>query len=87
MASITSQRIIRRPRSFLRVNGPDAADYLQRMLSNDVEALGVGDSCDALLLTAKARLIAPLRVRRRGERPNHRRHGKAPVLHGKSRRR
>jgi tRNA-modifying protein YgfZ len=49
------------------VVGPDAADYLQRMVSNDVEALEVGDACDALLLTAKARVIAPLRVLRRGE--------------------
>ncbi|MDX6399788.1 MAG: tRNA-modifying protein YgfZ [Gaiellaceae bacterium] len=47
--------------------GPDAADYLQRMVSNDVEALAVGEACDALLLTAKARVIAPLRVIRRGE--------------------
>ena len=46
--------------------GPDAASYLQRMVSNDVEALGPGDSCRALLLTAKARLIAPLTVLRRG---------------------
>jgi folate-binding protein YgfZ len=52
---------------FLRVAGPDAADYLQRMVSNDVEALAVGEACDALLLTAKARVIAPLRVLRRGE--------------------
>ena len=37
------------------------------MVSNDVEALEVGDACDALLLTAKARVIAPLRVLRRGE--------------------
>jgi folate-binding protein YgfZ len=37
------------------------------MVSNDVEALGVGDAFDALLLTAKSRVIAPLRVRRRGE--------------------
>ncbi len=44
----------------MRVAGPDAADYLQRMLSNDVESLAVGESCDALLLTAKARVIAPL---------------------------
>ena len=35
------------------------------MVSNDVEALGVGEACDALLLTAKARIIAPLRVVRR----------------------
>jgi tRNA-modifying protein YgfZ len=36
------------------------------MLSNDVAALGPADACDALLLTAKARLIAPLKVLRRG---------------------
>jgi folate-binding protein YgfZ len=57
----------RRPRAFVRVAGPDAADYLQRMVSNDVEALEPGESCEALLLTAKARVIAPLRVWRRGE--------------------
>ena len=36
------------------------------MLSNDVAALGPGESCQALLLTAKARVIAPLVVLRRG---------------------
>ena len=51
----------------MRVAGPDAADYLQRMVSNDVEALAVGEACPALLLTAKARVIAPLVVLRRGE--------------------
>jgi folate-binding protein YgfZ len=56
-----------RARSFVRVAGPDAADYLQRMVSNDVEALGVGSAIPALLLTAKARVIAPLLVWRRGE--------------------
>lgn len=55
-----------RPRSFVRVAGPDAADYLQRMVSNDVAALEAGASCDALLLTPKARVIAPLRILRRG---------------------
>lgn len=35
------------------------------MVSNDVAALGPGESCPALLLTAKARLIAPLVVHRR----------------------
>jgi tRNA-modifying protein YgfZ len=49
------------------VSGPDAADYLQRMVSNDVEALAVGDSCHALLLTPKARIIAPLRLLRRAD--------------------
>lgn len=46
--------------------GPEAEAFLQRMVSNDVE-LAPGESCDALLLTAKARVIAPLRVWRRGE--------------------
>ncbi len=52
-------------RDFVRVAGPDAADYLQRMVSNDVEALSPGGACPALLLTAKARVIAPLVVLRR----------------------
>jgi tRNA-modifying protein YgfZ len=56
-----------REREFARVAGPDAADYLQRMVSNDVESLSPGDACPALLLTAKARVIAPLVVLRRAE--------------------
>ncbi len=36
------------------------------MVSNDVAALAVGEACEALLLTAKARVIAPLVVWRRG---------------------
>ena len=66
MQSITSPTVARRSRAFLRVAGPAAADYLQRMVSNDVEALGTGEACEALLLTAKARVIAPLRIVRRG---------------------
>ena len=57
--------VARRPRSFVRVFGRDAEDYLQRMLSNDVAALGAGESCQALLLTPKGRVIAPLRALRR----------------------
>jgi folate-binding protein YgfZ len=48
----------------VRVQGPDAGDLLQRLLSNDVLA---GESCEALLLTPKGRVIAPLVVWRRGE--------------------
>ena len=55
-----------RERDFVRVAGADAADYLQRMVSNDVEALSPGEAGPALLLTAKARVIAPLVVLRRG---------------------
>jgi tRNA-modifying protein YgfZ len=51
-----------RPRAYVRVSGPDAEDFLQRMVSNDV---ATGDACDALLLTPKARIVAPLRVVRR----------------------
>jgi folate-binding protein YgfZ len=58
-------RFAARPRSFVRVAGPDAEDYLQRMVSNDVVALSVGARCDALLLTPKSRVIAPLVVLRR----------------------
>ena len=45
----------------MRVAGPDAEDFLQRMLSNDVSAA----PCEALLLTPKARVIAPVVVVRR----------------------
>jgi folate-binding protein YgfZ len=37
------------------------------MVSNDVESLRSGEACPALLLTAKARLIAPLVVLRRAD--------------------
>lgn len=59
-------RVAIRPRSFVRVSGPAAEEYLDRMVSNDVSALGPGESCQALLLTPKARVIAPLVVLRRG---------------------
>ena len=54
-----------RPRSFVRVAGPDAADFLERMVSNEVKGLHTGGSCDALLLTPKGRVVAPLRIWRR----------------------
>jgi folate-binding protein YgfZ len=63
MATVT-QGAARRPRAYVRVQGPDAVDYLNRMLSNDVPDSG---SVDALLLTAKARVIAPVLVWRRGD--------------------
>jgi len=63
---IVTPSVTPRPRAFVRVAGPEAASFLQRMVSNDVEALEVGGSCEALLLTAKGRVIAPLRVWRRG---------------------
>jgi folate-binding protein YgfZ len=50
-----------RPRDYVGVAGPDAEEFLQRMVSNDVTAA----PCQALLLTPKSRLIAPLVVVRR----------------------
>jgi folate-binding protein YgfZ len=58
--------VARRPRAFVAVRGPDAADYLERMLSNEVATLDVDAARDALLLTAKGRIVAPLTVWRRG---------------------
>jgi folate-binding protein YgfZ len=63
MSSVTPVAA-RRARAYVRVKGPDAVEYLDRMLSNDVPAEG---SIDALLLTPKARVIAPLLVWRRGD--------------------
>ena len=51
-----------RPRDYVAVRGPDAKDFLQRMVSNDVELA----PCPALLLTPKGRVIAPLVVVERG---------------------
>jgi len=48
------------------VNGPDAASYLNRMVSNEVEDMQVGEAREALLLTPKARIVATLVVWRRG---------------------
>ncbi len=63
MGTVATRAYIR-PRAYVRVEGPEAADLLQRIVSNDVlEA----ESCEALILTPKGRVIAPLLVWRRGE--------------------
>jgi tRNA-modifying protein YgfZ len=61
--AVSTIRIAARPRAYVRVAGPDAEDLLQRFLSNDVTR---GAVVAALLLTPKGRLIAPVRVWRRG---------------------
>jgi tRNA-modifying protein YgfZ len=63
VGSVATRSFIR-PRSYVRVSGPDAGDLLQRIVSNDVLA---ADSCEALILTPKGRVVAPLLVWRRGE--------------------
>jgi folate-binding protein YgfZ len=61
MATIAST-VFRLNRGYVAVTGPGAADFLERMLSNEVVSLEVGGSRPALLLTPKGRIIAPLRV-------------------------
>ena len=65
--AVTTLQAAPRPGSFVAVRGPEAASYLNRMVSNEVEALAVGESCEALLLTPKARIVAPLRAWRRAD--------------------
>ena len=48
-------------RDALRVSGPDAVEYLQGQLSQDIAALEVGASADSLILTPQGKLDAFLR--------------------------
>jgi folate-binding protein YgfZ len=54
-------------RATLTARGPDAEDYLQSMLSNDVSEAPPGGAVYALLLTPKARVIADLEVFNTGD--------------------
>jgi len=54
-------------RGYVEVSGPDAEDFLERMLSNEIATLEPGASRPALLLTAKGRIIAPVRAVRTAE--------------------
>ncbi|MBS1886744.1 MAG: folate-binding protein YgfZ [Actinobacteria bacterium] len=56
-----------RERGFVDVVGPDGAEYLQGQLTNDVEALTVGEGQYAALLDRKGHMQADLRVLRVGE--------------------
>ena len=67
MAVDLALRMAPRSRDFVAARGSDAAEFVQRMVSNDVVALAPGEACDALLLTPKARVIAPRRVYRRAD--------------------
>src|SRR5215831_2781473 len=65
--AISAPAVVRLSRGYVRVDGPDAADFLERMLSNEVESLPVGEARQALLLTPKGRIVAPLRAVRESE--------------------
>jgi tRNA-modifying protein YgfZ len=51
-----------RERAMLLVKGPDAAEYLQGQLTNDIEALEPGQGCYAALLDRKGHLQSDMRV-------------------------
>jgi tRNA-modifying protein YgfZ len=53
-----------RDRAALLVSGPDAAEYLQGQLTNDIEALEAEQGCYAALLDRKGHLASDLRVLR-----------------------
>lgn len=55
-------------RGKLSVEGPDAAAYLQGLVTNDVEVLEDGTGCYAVLLNVKGRMIADMRILRDRER-------------------
>jgi folate-binding protein YgfZ len=59
--------LLERGRGAIDVLGPDGAEYLQGQLTNDVEALGVGEGQYAALLDRKGHMQADLRVLRVGE--------------------
>jgi folate-binding protein YgfZ len=54
----------RSARGKLLVEGPDAAEYLQGQLTNEIEALEPGQGCYAALLDRKGHLRADMRVLR-----------------------
>jgi len=62
----TARTLYRLDRGYVTVAGPEAADFLERMLSNEVVSLEAGEARPALLLTPKSRIVAPLRVVREG---------------------
>ncbi|HEY0278222.1 MAG TPA: folate-binding protein [Solirubrobacterales bacterium] len=59
--------LLLRERGAIDVLGPDGAEYLQGQLTNDVEALGVGEGQYAALLDRKGHMQTDLRVLRVGE--------------------
>jgi len=51
-----------RERAIITVDGPDAAEFLQGQLTNDIEALAASEGCYAAILDRKGHLRADMRV-------------------------
>lgn len=49
-------------RGKIEVTGKDRASFLHRMLSNDIQSLGLGDGCYAALLTASGKILMDMNV-------------------------
>jgi folate-binding protein YgfZ len=64
--STTTRTVYALDRGYVAVTGPEAAEFLERMVSNEVVSLEPGEVRPALLLTPKSRIVAPLRVVREG---------------------
>jgi folate-binding protein YgfZ len=63
----SSVGVHRLERDVVRVWGPDATTYLQGQCSQDVAALGVGATADALLLSPQGKVEVFMRVTRLGD--------------------
>jgi tRNA-modifying protein YgfZ len=64
--STTTRTLYALDRGYVAVTGSEAAEFLERMVSNEVVSLEPGEVRPALLLTPKSRIVAPLRVVREG---------------------
>src|SRR5437763_11127937 len=58
---------VRLPREFVRVSGPDAVEFLDGQLSQDVSVMTPGASALSLLLQPQGKVVALLRVTRTGD--------------------
>lgn len=54
-------------RALVSVTGPDSAEWLQGMLSNDLEVLGTGEGAPAAVLNIQGKILADVRVFRTGD--------------------
>jgi folate-binding protein YgfZ len=59
---VTTYVIDRSERGKLALTGPDARDFLQGQVSNDVASLADGSGCWAAFLTPKGKMLGDLRV-------------------------
>jgi folate-binding protein YgfZ len=56
--------VYERPVDVVTVTGPDAGSFLQSLLSQDLDGIGVGESAPTLLLQPQGKLVAPMTAAR-----------------------